>query len=331
MIITKTVYARAGLIGNPSDGYFGKTIAFSVKNFQAEVTLFPSPELRIEPNQRDHLTFRNMSDLVEDIRFSGYYGGVRLIKAAIKKFHEHLVTHEIPHDAEMNFTVRYRSTIPLRVGLAGSSAIIAATMRALMEFYGVEIPMPFLPTLILRVETEELGIAAGLQDRVVQVYGGCVYMDFDRDHLEEFQYGRYEPIDPALLPPLYIAYRQKLSEGTEVVHNDLRQRWERGDPEVRHGMARFGEITDEFYRALKERDLDRMGELINENFDLRASLCRISQANWDLINAARNVEAPAKFCGSGGAIVGVYRNKRMLRDLGRAMKEIDAELVLPEI
>jgi len=331
MIITKTVYARAGLIGNPSDGYFGKTIAFSVKNFQAEVTLFPSPELRIEPNQRDHLTFRNMSDLVEDIRFSGYYGGVRLIKAAIKKFHEYLVTHEIPHDAERNFTVRYRSTIPLRVGLEGSSAIITATMRALMEFYGVDIPKPFLPTLILRVETEELGIAAGLQDRVVQVYGGCVYMDFDRDHLEEFQYGRYEPIDPALLPPLYIAYRQKLSEGTEVVHNDLRQRWERGDPEVRRGMARFGEITDEFYRALKERDLDRMGELVNANFDLRASLCRISQANWDLINAARNVEASAKFCGSGGAIVGIYRSKKMLEDLERAMKEIDAELILPEI
>ncbi len=35
------------------------------------------------------------------------------------------------------------------------------------------------PNLVLAAE-EELGITAGLQDRVVQVYGGVVYMDFDR-------------------------------------------------------------------------------------------------------------------------------------------------------
>ena len=28
MIIQTRAYARAGLIGNPSDGYFGKTISF---------------------------------------------------------------------------------------------------------------------------------------------------------------------------------------------------------------------------------------------------------------------------------------------------------------
>ena len=34
------------------------------------------------------------------------------------------------------------------------------------------------PGLVLAAE-EELGITAGLQDRVVQVYGGVVAMDFD--------------------------------------------------------------------------------------------------------------------------------------------------------
>lgn len=45
------------------------------------------------------------------------------------------------------------------------------------------------PNLVLSAE-EELGITAGLQDRVVQVYGGVVYMDFDRDHMQEHGYGR---------------------------------------------------------------------------------------------------------------------------------------------
>jgi len=33
LIIRKRAYARAGLIGNPSDGYHGKTISIIVRNF----------------------------------------------------------------------------------------------------------------------------------------------------------------------------------------------------------------------------------------------------------------------------------------------------------
>jgi glucuronokinase len=49
-----------------------------------------------------------------------------------------------------------------------------------MEFYGVDIPLEAQPMLVLSVEKEELGIGAGLQDRVIQVYEGLVYMDFDK-------------------------------------------------------------------------------------------------------------------------------------------------------
>ena len=33
IIIRKRTYARAGLLGNPSDGYYGKTISIIVRNF----------------------------------------------------------------------------------------------------------------------------------------------------------------------------------------------------------------------------------------------------------------------------------------------------------
>jgi glucuronokinase len=329
MIVRTHAFARAGLIGNPSDGYFGKTIAVILRNFCADIVLYETPELYVEPNRSDHSTFKNMADLANDIRFSGYYGGVRVIKATIKKFYEHLTTHGLEYE-DKNFTIRYDSNIPLRVGLAGSSAIVVATIKALMRFFDVDIPKPYLPTLVLRVETEELGIAAGLQDRVVQVYGGCVYMDFDRDHLDEFHYGKYEPIDTKTLPPLYVAYRRNLSEGTEVVHNNLRERWEKGESKVRQAMLRFAELTDRFYGALKAGDVPAMSALMNDNFDLRASICAISQENWSLINAARNVGASAKFCGSGGAIVGIYQGEKMYRDLVRGLNEVDAEVIRPE-
>lgn len=36
-VIRSAVYARIGLLGNPSDGYFGKTLSLAIKNFHAEV------------------------------------------------------------------------------------------------------------------------------------------------------------------------------------------------------------------------------------------------------------------------------------------------------
>ena len=36
---------RVGLMGNPSDGFYGKTISLSIENFWAEVTIAESSKL----------------------------------------------------------------------------------------------------------------------------------------------------------------------------------------------------------------------------------------------------------------------------------------------
>lgn len=36
-VIVSRVHARIGFLGNPSDGYYGKTISFALANFYAEV------------------------------------------------------------------------------------------------------------------------------------------------------------------------------------------------------------------------------------------------------------------------------------------------------
>src|SRR5581483_11209412 len=138
LIIRKRAFARAGLLGNPSDGYGGRTISISVRNYWAEVVLYEWDSVEIV--------------LADDDR------NIRL--------------------HERNFSIRYRTTIPRQVGLAGSSAIIVATLRCLLEFYGVSMPIEVQPTFVLQVEQLELGITVGLQDRVIQAYEGLVYMDF---------------------------------------------------------------------------------------------------------------------------------------------------------
>ena len=110
MIIETHSYPRAAVIGNPSDGYFGKTIAFVFSNFIAKVQIYQTPELEIKPQRLDSTSFKNMKGLVEDINFAGYYGGMRLIKGMIKVFYEYCIKNNLPM-ASKNFTIQYTSNM----------------------------------------------------------------------------------------------------------------------------------------------------------------------------------------------------------------------------
>lgn len=330
MIIESRAFARAGLLGNPSDGYFGKTISLSVKNFGAHVTMYETPELCIEPQPQDRNVYKNMNDLVESVKAVGYYGGDRLVKAAIKKFFEFCedVDWVLP---KRNFTVRYHSSIPRQIGLAGSSAIITATMRALMRFYEVDIPLEILPSVVLSAETDELGITAGLQDRVVQSYEGCVYMNFDRHIMEERGHGDYQRLDPGLLPPLFIAYRQQLKKVSGVVLNDLRTRWEAGDTFVHETLGQIAGCAEAGREALERHDASRLKTLIDRNCDLRRSVVKMSAGNNELVDTARNCGACATFTGSGGAVIGLYESEEMLTRLIVEFRKINARVIRPYI
>ena len=330
MIIEERAYARAGFLGNPSDGYFGKTISISVKNFGAHISLYESPELIIEAQPEDINTYKNIHSLVERLKLHGYYGGDRLIKAAIKKFFQYCSENSIQIENK-NFTIRYRSNIPRQVGLAGSSAIITATMKALIRFYNVKVPKEMLPTLILNAEMEELGINAGLQDRVIQVYQGCVYMDFEKNYIQKHNYGQYEPIDPKRLSNLFIAYKTELSKVSGAVLNDIRIRYDKGDTEVINTLSEIGNLALKGKEFIKQGKLSELKKLMNNNFDLRSKIMNISDSNRELVETARSCGASAKFAGSGGSIIGIFDDNEMLTRLIVEMKKIKARVIRPYI
>lgn len=330
MIINTSAYSRAGLIGNPSDGYFGKTISTILKNFKAEITLYESPEINIIPDERDKSMFAGIQELINDVGKSGYYGGVRLIKATIKKFGDYCKENSIILEKK-NFTIQYKTNIPRQVGLAGSSAIITASLRALMTFYNVEIPKPIQANLILSVESDELGITAGLQDRVIQVYEGVIYMDFNKKIMEKHGYGLYEPIDPELLPKLFLAYQLNLSKVSGITHSNIRDRFNRGNKEVIKAMKFFSELAEEGKHCLLNKDYKRLRELMNTNFDMRTKIFPVSPENKEMIKRARDCGASAKFAGSGGSIIGIYEDEKMYEKLQNKFQKIDAVIFKPKI
>jgi glucuronokinase len=330
MIIESRAYARAGLLGNPSDGYFGKTISLIVKNFGAHISLYESPELIIEVLDQDKNVFKNIYDLVDRIKLHGYYGGDRLIKAGIKTFYDYCNEHDIKLKNK-NFSVRYNSSIPRQVGLAGSSAILTATIKALFNFFEVEIRKELLPTLILSAETKELNINAGLQDRVIQVYEGLVYMDFDQDFMSKNNHGKYEVLPIENLPKIYLAYKDTLGKVSGVVLNDIASRYRRGDKLVIETLKEISECAYKGKSAIENRDYTLLAELINRNFDLRKKIMNISDENYEMVEVARKCGASAKFAGSGGSIIGTYKNDEMLTKLIMELKKINVRVVKPFI
>ncbi len=323
-------YARAGFLGNPSDGYYGKTISFAFSNFRARVLVYPSGRLEIKPSKVDLPVFESLDDLYRTVRWRGYYGGIRIIQALIVRFIDYCRAQGIEL-AERNFTLEYESNIPQRLGLGGSSAIITASLRALCEYYKVEIPLPVQANLVLETETKELNVPAGLQDRVIQAYHGLVYMDFSRELMDSRGYGEYERLDPDLLPNVYVACRTSLSEGTEVFHSDLRERWRRGDPEVMEAMRTWAGYAEEGRECLLRRNYARLNELVNANFDLRSRIYRIDAGNLELVRTARESGTTANFAGSGGAIVGTYTDEDMFQRLRESMKPIGVEVIRPRV
>nr|MDO8110261.1 GHMP kinase [Candidatus Sigynarchaeota archaeon] len=321
--------ARAGVLGNPSDGFFGKTLSIPVRNFCAKIVLFEWERIEILPGPSDNVIFNSTEDLLADIKLNGYYGGFRLIKAAIKQFHDHVKEHEIVIPAK-NFTLRYTSNIPRQVGFAGSSAIITATMKALCQFYGVSMDKAVMANRVLWSETKELGIAAGLQDRVVQVFDEPVFMDFDKDYMDKHGYGKYEPVNKKLFPSMYLAYQSSLTH-KDIVHNDVRQRWEKGEPKIVETMQKLAANAVEGYDALKAHDIEKFKVCINRNFDLRASIYPIADKNVVMIKLARKLGATAKFPGSGGAIMGTYDGEGMYAKIVKDFKAIDCDVVKIEI
>jgi galactokinase/mevalonate kinase-like predicted kinase len=275
--------ARAALAGNPSDGYGGAVLAVTLPGQAATASaeLAPAEGPSADPP----------SELVE---------------TTIRRFARH-------HAAALHSRVRWHTTIPRGVGLGGSSAIVIATLRALCARHEVTLPEARLAAMALAVETEDLGIAAGLQDRVAQAYGGLTFMEFSRE--------RYERLDPQLLPPLVVAWRTHTAEHSGRVHGDLRSRFERGDDAVRRAMDELADLARSARAALLAGDHEAFCGCVDGSFEVRAGMLALDPAHVEMIEAARGAGAAANYTGSGGAIVSVCRDEPHRARVRQALAE----------
>ncbi len=293
--VSGRAHARAGLLGNPSDVYGGKAIAVSICNFAARVSLEPATTFAIDADP----------------------DAVGLLRAAVGRF------PAPPPDA----VVRMTTDVPRQVGLAGSSAIIVAALRALERWHRRTLPPAELAERALAAEAEDLGITAGPMDRVIQAYEGALLMDFAEPRTE----ASYTRLDPALLPPLFVAWDPEIGKASDVVHSDVRARWLRGDPDVRRAIAIFPALVDQGVACLRRGDHAGFRALVDRNFDTRASIWHLRARDVEMVRIGRARGAAVKFCGSGGAVVGVLPDDAGFPSVEKAYTEAGFRALVPRI
>jgi glucuronokinase len=301
--VVAIAFARAGLLGNPSDGYGGKAIALALADFRVRVHLEPAGRFELVAGPTDATAFDTARDAAAFFGTTGCDDGLRLLRAALRRFalHTQGFANVPDDDPRLRFRLRYETDVPRQVGLAGSSAIVVATLRALCAWFGVSLAPALLAELALAAELEDLGIAAGAMDRVIQSYGGLMQMDLR----EPRGPGSYQRLDLSCLPPLFIAWDPRGGDPSGRAHGSLRARWLAGDPEVLRVIEDFRALVDEGALALASRDPDRFRSCMNRNFALRTRIYQVSQRDLALVAVAAQTGAAAKLCGSGGAVVGM--------------------------
>ena len=70
---------------------------------------------------------------------------------------------------------------------------------------------------------------------------------------------------------------------------------------------------------------------MDENFNTRRQICQLHHAHVEMVEVARRTGASAKFAGSGGAILGVYRDEAMYADLKDRLERLGCRVFKPTI
>ncbi len=282
--------ARAALAGNPSDGYGGAVLAVALDARRAIATAGRGRGVVVEPE-------------------------AELVRATVARF----ATELAPGAREV--TVRWSTEIPRAVGLGGSSAIVIAVLRALCELFAVATAPAALADLALSIEVDDLGIAAGLQDRVAQAFGGVTFMDFSSTP------PTYETVDPGMLPPLVVAWRPESGGHSGVVHAPLRERFDRGEPAVLDGLRRVADQARAAHQALRSGDRERFARAVDGSFEARRSMLALDPRHVAMIDRARSAGAAANYTGSGGAIVAVCADAAHRERVTGALRSLSCETI----
>ncbi len=313
--IISSAPGRAGVIGNPTDMYGGAVLSCSVP-MRARV--------RITPADRLTLCTNGATCYIQEWRDLRPRGDGFDVARAV------LTYLRLP---SISCCIEYESEIPLRSGLAGSTALVVALLQGLLAWMGVHLNRYQLAEKARFVELHHLKVVCGYQDAYMCTFGGLNYMDFRGKQFyraEEAElFATIEPISSYVRHLPFVLGFTGVEHSSGAVHKPLRERWLEGDPQVVEGYKRITELARIGKRALLLEDWDLLARAMNENHAIQRDLGGSGESNERLIAAALAAGAPAAKlagAGDGGTIIALWLDENTA-PLEKALRAAGAQAI----
>jgi galactokinase/mevalonate kinase-like predicted kinase len=292
---------RCGIIGNPTDMYGGSVISCSTRE-RAYVSIEPAAGLVLESDQGECQVH-----VRADLQLKGDHCDILRAVIAHQRYYR-LKAH-----------VRCWSELPFASGLSGSTAMVAAALRAVTAFQGIDFGRHHFAELARSIELNYMGVVCGYQDQYMATFGGINYMDFrDKEFYREVlsePFATVETLAPHVGELPFILANTGVAHHSGAVHKPIRERWLEGDREVVDAYVQIAKLAREGKKALLTKDWKLLGELMNENHDIQRRLGGSGPENERLIAAALEAGAyGAKLAGAGqgGTIIALHPDPRSL-------------------
>lgn len=307
---------RAGIIGNPTDGYGGTLICCSIKN-KAKATIQQSDELIIENAYgQEILRWRN------DFENKGDYFDI--VRSVLRFFRLY----------DLKAKISVKTDVPVQAGLAGSTTVLSSVLSAVMAFTGKKTNKYQLAEINRIIELNYLKCHCGYNDAYMTTFGGLNYMDFRGKEyykpLEREQYGVVENLWHFVDKLPFIIAHTGIKHHSGNFHKPLRQRWLEGEQEVVKGYNEIINIAREGKKALINNDWDQLAHLMNKNYEIQDKLADSGEQNRHMIKVALdNGALAAKLAGAGGGgtiIVLTFSPDKVKKALTKAGAEQFVEL-----
>ncbi|HZO08093.1 MAG TPA: GHMP kinase [Myxococcota bacterium] len=184
-------------------------------------------------------------------------------------------------------------------GLGSSSSFSVGLLNAFYAYRGEQVTAERLAREACEIEIERLGKPIGKQDQYIAAYGGLRALRFRRDGEVDVRSLRLAPSDLRDISSRLHLYFTGRTRRAESILSEQRARTQ----DRRAELDGIKALALELEEALEARELDRLGEVLHESWELKRRLASgISDGPIEQLYAqARSHGAlGGKICGAGG-------------------------------
>lgn len=166
--------------------------------------------------------------------------------------------------------VEISSDFPLGAGLGGSSAAGVAVNGALAVWQGTSLDRTSLAERSRAIEVEDLGVPGGRQDHYAAAYGGALGLSFGEDTRVR-RLPMPADLKAALERRCIVVYTGQSRISGDTIRAVI-DAYRRRDAHVLYALDRMKALARAMADELCERNVDALGDLVWEHWQLQRSL-----------------------------------------------------------